>query len=107
MNTKRMLGDTIKQYRKAMRMTQEELASEINVERRHISGVERGERGISVDTLLEICKKLNIGLDALLLVDNSDDSLRKNLIDGLVEHFHTMETVQLGFWSSVLGVKKK
>ena len=65
-NTNPVLSEKIRQYRKMYGMTQEELASAVGVEPLHISNIERGKKGISLDMMLLICKCFDIGLDDLL-----------------------------------------
>lgn len=49
----RQLGTRIRQRRKALGWTQEELALKAGIDRSYVGGVERGERNI---TFLTLCK---------------------------------------------------
>ncbi|MEO8512279.1 MAG: helix-turn-helix transcriptional regulator [Ignavibacteria bacterium] len=48
------LGENIKKYRLQKDISQEELAYQADLDRTYISGIERGERNISVITLKKI-----------------------------------------------------
>lgn len=51
---------TIRYYRKAQNLSQEELADRSNLDRTYISGVERGVRNITLDSLEQIIIALDI-----------------------------------------------
>lgn len=54
----RKLGLNIKVWRVRKELTQEELAVEAGLERSYTGGIERGERNISVITLLKLAHAL-------------------------------------------------
>ncbi len=60
-------GKRIQKLRKAKRLTQEQLAEKINIGERHLQKLESGERGGSVDTLVEIALFFHVSLDFLIL----------------------------------------
>ncbi|PWF20870.1 helix-turn-helix domain-containing protein [Corticimicrobacter populi] len=51
---------TIRQFRKAKNMSQDELAHISGLDRTYISGVERGVRNITLESLEQIIKSLDI-----------------------------------------------
>lgn len=60
------LGLNVAYYRKLRNMTQSTLAEEINGEVTHISKIERGLVGLSLDKLFDIADVLKISPDKLL-----------------------------------------
>ena len=60
------LGIRIRQQRKLMKMTQEELASVSDVSTSYIGHIERGIKRCSLETLICICNALNTPPNALL-----------------------------------------
>ena len=63
-----VIGDFIKQERKAAKLTQEELAERLQTNRSYISRIERGDTDLQVSTLFKIIhfgfeKKLKISLE--------------------------------------------
>lgn len=60
-------GKRIQQLRKEKKLTQEQLAEKINIGERHLQKLESGERGGSVDTLVEIARFFHVSLDFLIL----------------------------------------
>ncbi|MCE7898203.1 MAG: XRE family transcriptional regulator [bacterium] len=59
------LGERIKELRKKLGMTQEDLAFKVGVDRSYMGFVERGEKNPTVATLAKISKSLKISLDQL------------------------------------------
>ena len=74
------LGQRIRQQRKLMNMTQEELASVSDVSTSYIGHIERGIKHCSLETLICICNSLQIPPNSLL-----QDSLSESLIHADVE----------------------
>ncbi len=63
------LGHNIKQQRKSLNLTQQQVADKTGFALNFIGNIERGERKVSVDTLAKIADCLDISVDSLL--DNS------------------------------------
>ena len=60
------IGQRIKQTRKARRFTQEYVAERLNVSCQHISDIERGLNGMSIPSLMELCRVLEVSADYIL-----------------------------------------
>lgn len=54
------IGRRIKIYRKKIRMSQENLAEECELDRSYLGSVERGERNVTILTLERIIKVLGV-----------------------------------------------
>lgn len=59
------LGSRIREKRKTLGLTQEELAAKANIDRSYIGGVERGERNLTFTVLCQISKALGCHVSAL------------------------------------------
>ncbi len=70
------LGMRIRKRRKAMRMTQEELARKLGLSLSFLGHIERGTRKASVETLVAIANELSLSMDYML-----QDSLGDNVLD--------------------------
>lgn len=55
----KLLGQRIRERRKALGMTQEDLAAQANIDRSYIGGVERGTRNLTFTVLCQICEALD------------------------------------------------
>jgi transcriptional regulator with XRE-family HTH domain len=61
----RLLGERIREARKALGLSQEELALQADIDRSFMGQVERGQRNISVMTLLRMARVLEVNLGSL------------------------------------------
>ncbi len=62
---RRILGETIRSYRKQAGLSQEKLAEKAELHPTYVSDVERGAENISVDALSRIAKTLKIHVNDL------------------------------------------
>lgn len=60
------MGRRIRQRRRWMDMTQEQLAEKVGVCTSFVGHIERGSRKLSVETLWAICKALEISMDKIV-----------------------------------------
>jgi transcriptional regulator with XRE-family HTH domain len=60
-----ILGHRIRERRKALNLTQEELAAKADIDRSYIGGVERGERNVTFTMLCTICAAIDCDVAAL------------------------------------------
>ena len=58
-NLNKYIGERIRKIRKEQKLTQENIAQEINISRKEIINIEKGKRGLSLETLINICNVLN------------------------------------------------
>lgn len=63
---KKRLGNTLKRKRRALGMSQEDLAGKLLIERGYISMIETGRKMPSLDTLQALCSALGVKVYALL-----------------------------------------
>lgn len=61
-----ILGARIRQERQKHNLTQERLAEKIDVSHAYIGQIERGERSLSLDTLVKLANQLGVTIDYLL-----------------------------------------
>ena len=64
-NTLKVIGQNIKRIRLLKGLTQEQLAEKLDKSINFISIIERGESGISISTIIDICNALQINSDEL------------------------------------------
>lgn len=69
------IGGRIRLYRKQSGLTQEQLASKINVTKSRVSNWEQGINRPDADILADICRALNVSPSGLLDVHLSTDEL--------------------------------
>ena len=80
------IGKRIAQLRKFQHLTQTQLAEQINTTSKHISEIERGVTGISIDTQVQLGEKLHCSLDYLIKGDEyeSIDSILPSKINDIL-----------------------
>lgn len=61
------VGGKIRDCRRAKKITQEQLAEICDVSASYIGHIERGSRNLSMNTAIQICNALGVGLDYLFL----------------------------------------
>ena len=79
------LGAKIRTERKNMRLTQEQLAERVGVSTNFIGQIERGERKLSLETLVALANALGTGVDYLLSgsLTISDDRIAREILTDL------------------------
>jgi len=63
--TLRKFGDNVRARREAQDLSQEQLAERADLDRTYISGVERGVRNLSLNSVVRIAKALKISASEL------------------------------------------
>lgn len=63
---KKEMGLRLKEKRKELCMTQEQLSDQLNISLKHYSEVERGITGLSVENIIKISNILHVSIDYLL-----------------------------------------
>lgn len=102
-NLKKSIGQKIKSERIKKNMRVEELALILNVSESFIRLIERGERGTSIQLLLQICNvfDLNIGdffsKKVLTLNERKENAERQNLLNVINNLLRIMDMTQLNF----------
>lgn len=84
------IGERIKRAREKRGLTQEQFAEAIDKTPQFVSDLERGVCGISLDTLLVICSRLDVPSDRLLFPDADE-----NDVERIVQQLRLMTPEQL------------
>jgi transcriptional regulator with XRE-family HTH domain len=77
------VGNRIKKNREQMGLTRDQFAEMIDISTSFFTQIERGEKLMSVQTLVKIAIKLNLSLDYLIWGDSSIDVNKDTLIDNI------------------------
>lgn len=85
------VGRRIKAVREQKKITQETLASLVDISPTHMSVIERGAKVPRLDTFVAIANSLGVSADALLLdvVDHSAESVASDLVLAIDKLPHT------------------
>ncbi len=77
-------GRRLQELRKMNRITQEELAVKVGVDKLHISRMERGVAACSIDLLLELSYALRVSTDYLLTGRNPEKELTRTQLISVI-----------------------
>lgn len=72
-------GERIRQIRKVQGMTQEELAAELKIGDRHLRKIESGEKGPSIEILVELSELFEVSLDYIIVGRHQQNALKEKL----------------------------
>lgn len=61
-----VVANNIRRHRKALGISQQDFANDIEMDRTYFGGIERGERNVSIDNIERIA--MGLGIDAYLLL---------------------------------------
>lgn len=81
------LGERVREERRKSGLTQAQLAEAIDISDTYMGAIERGERSLTLDTLVRLVNRLGVTVDYLLSdsVSDSDANIMeqfKQIIDG-------------------------
>ena len=65
-NPKKLFGENVRRLRKNRYWSQEKLAEACGLHRTYIGAIERGERNVSLENIVEIARSLDVSPSALL-----------------------------------------
>lgn len=80
------LGVRIREERKRLNLTQAQLAEAVDISDTYMGAIERGERSLTLDTLVRLVNRLGVTVDYLLadsVADNDSNIMKqfKQIID--------------------------
>lgn len=67
------LGARIREERLRLKLTQAQLAEDVDISDTYMGAIERGERSLTLDTLVRLVNRLGVTVD-YMLADSVDDS---------------------------------
>ena len=87
------VGQRIRKIRKAKYLSQEELASRIDISSTHMSHIETGNTKLSLQVLVDIARELEVSTDELLFEQNENEKFKiKPEISSLIEGCSAQES---------------
>ena len=81
------LGKRIREERQRLNLTQAQLAESIDISDTYMGAIERGERSLTLDTLVRLVNRLGVTVDYMLADSGTDNDSNimeqfKQIIDG-------------------------
>lgn len=111
MSLSKQLGERIRSVRKGKGISQEELAEKASVYYTFIGQIERGEKGLSIDTLENVLKGLNITLGELgqnlpLKENNVEETKLELLMNRILERKPQKREALLKIFHEILDLEE-
>lgn len=93
------LGKRVREERLKLRLTQEELSEKVGISSNFLGQIERGDRKLSVDTLVSLANALEVSVNYLLSdsLEFSADSVVKETVHLLAQMPHKRKAFVLDF----------
>lgn len=85
------IGTRLKTVRKNLRLTQQQVCFEMNIEQPTLSNYEKNHRIPSIEFLIQFSTRYNVSMDYLLGTENSDHLPLLPFDQELIDHFHAAE----------------
>ena len=78
---RKIIGQRVRHYRKINNLTQKQLTEEIGgVSSKYIGNIEAGQKGVSLEKIIEICQFFNIVVSDLIPIKTRDDTEEREKI---------------------------
>ncbi len=91
-NLKKQIGLRVRDIReKNMHMTKKQFASLINMKSQYLGTVESGQRGLTVEKVVEICKVSGVSADYILFGESPSNKAKHLLAN------HSYEDIDIAF----------
>lgn len=100
------IGKRIAQLRKRQKLTQTALAEQVGATSKHISEIERGVTGISIDMQIQLSNKLFCSLD-YLIKGKEFESVDSSIPPYIVEILHSHDEAEKALLSEYLKMYEK
>ncbi len=100
------LGEKIKLLRKGKKISQEELANMLKINRNYLSRIETGKSEPTSSVLKNIAKIFNIDLNSLLDINNNDIE-NTDKIKYIVENYKYLNDSDLDFIVRIISIMRE
>ena len=84
-------GARVQALRKDKGLTQEQLASKLNINTDSLGKIERGIKGVSIDLLIELAVFFGVSLDYIILGRKMQIDVTKQSLDSIIKQLVDLE----------------
>ncbi len=86
------IGQRIRRYRKALNLSQEELAEKVGISTTHMSHIETGNTKLSLPVLVDLSNVLSVQTDAVIFGEKQENkTLLKGELSDIIDSCNTQE----------------
>lgn len=83
-------GKRVQESRKAQKLTQEQLADILGIDRAHLGRIEIGAKACSIDLLVELSEALHVSVDYLLKGKQKKSDKQKEELLAAIKNLETL-----------------
>lgn len=94
-NTPDAIAQNIKKYRLLNNLTQEELATELNLDTQYYAQLERGERNFTIEKIINVCNLFHIGIENIITISSNNTSETQELLKQITTKMESLSYTQL------------
>ncbi len=105
--TNKSIGLNIQKWRKNAGLTQEELAELIDLSAAHMTAIENGYSGISLQKIIEVSRILHVSLDKLIGLNFTGSGEKAAVIEQIIPLLHDCSESQLALLLDIIKAVKK
>jgi len=90
-----MIVNNIKKFRLIRNLTQQRLSEMVNMDTQYYAQIERGERNLTLDKLIDICRALNVHIEQVIEIDVAENEQSQEIIDRIHSMLSHYTDIQL------------
>ena len=87
----KVIGRHIQEARKRMKLTQRDVAEQLNISHSHYCNFEKGKRMLSIDALIELAALLHLSLDFMLMGQEPQNDIIRHKVRSMIEFMTAIE----------------
>ena len=89
------IAQNIKKYRLLNRMTQEDLANELNLDTQYYAQLERGERNFTIEKIINVCRLFHVGIESIINIPSDNIQETQELLKKISMKIEALSYTQL------------
>lgn len=89
------ISQNIKKIRLLNKLTQEELASKLELDTQYYAQLERGERNFTIDKIIQVCTVLKVNIQDIIVIDFDTEEQTCEMAEKISSKLPSLSVLQL------------
>lgn len=89
------ISQNIKKIRLLNKLTQEELASKLELDTQYYAQLERGERNFTIDKIIQVCTVLKVNIQDIIVIDFDTGEQTCAMVEKISSKLPALSVLQL------------
>lgn len=89
------ISQNIKKVRLLNKLTQEELATKLELDTQYYAQLERGERNFTIDKIIQVCTVLKVNIQDIIVIDFDTDEQTCEMVEKISSKISALSVLQL------------